>query len=368
MRSTSRLYAPLIALALIGALLALSGPATSFAAAPSLTAFGTSTAPCGTGGRPVPAVQQGQAFQVRFNSFAPGAVPVTLTFPDGRIYTPPEAALLSGLNYVTPAIPFAVAVGGASDPLATFATLGTWPLGCYTVTAEAPGVPTPRRITTQVALLAPPFQLRPGATTLLVQDSLTGEASGPQGGTGVNIIGRNIPSGATVALILVQPDGSRIALPAPLPPPPPANHGFTAFYLFTPIQRTGTYTLLATITAPSGEVFTNRAQFTLTAQEQPPQGNATLRVLSPINRLAPQGDTVNLQGALFTPGPVALSLVLPGGAIVPFGTPIADAGGTINGVNIVTSPQWPTGTYTLIAVYPGLTGPASTRATWQVIP
>jgi hypothetical protein len=367
MRSLLRRYARIATAALIAVLSLSMVPRATFAAGPGVNVFGTSTALCTPGGRPVAAVVQGEQFDVSLADFPTNQVGISFTFPDGRVLSPRDAANLDGVNdypFLFPAQDTRIL--DPIDAAASFVAQPTWPTGCYTITVAevaATGLPAGLKASAQLVLLPKPHPIQAGNVKLSVQAAGTYQPTGPQGVT-VNIFGHNVrTNNCTFSIDIVQPNGAIIAIPSNSIA---VNQGdFKTAYTFTQLHRTGIYTIYATSVTPSGVTNTVKAQFTLTATPAGVAGRATLTIIDPFTTLVKHGTPISIQGRLFTPGrTIDITLVLPGGArITQICVAAVDPSGNVPIPTLYLGRHFPTGLYQLIVT----DGLRTTSTSWHLV-
>lgn len=321
-------------------------PSGVAAAGPAITVHGTGTAArCSTTGRPVASVIQGEAFDLSFKGFPTTSLSLTLTFPDGRIFTPAEADKLDGIkDQVATLAPTPASV--ALDPVDAalqFTSLVTWPTGCYTIKASSGALSAEASL----AVLAKTYNAQPGSLQLSVLAKDTNEPKGKQGVI-ASIFGRGVPGQPAPTLEIVQPNGAIIALPATAIKVTASN--YVAEYTFTPEHRTGVYTVVASTTAAGGASYAVQSQFELTAATFTPAGNAAL-TMDPFTTLVKRDTVVSIQGRLFAPKqPLKVIVVLASGAqfdITKSGL-AANESGNVSFPGLTFSRYIPTGSFTLV--------------------
>lgn len=366
MRSLLRLFARTSIVALTVTLILSALPTPTFAAGPSVSVTGSGTSTCD--GRPVASVVQGQPFDIGLKDFpipVGSRVSITFTLPDGRIRSPADLAALPAV----PAIGSYVALttpeykqGPLISASFSYASLLSWPTGCYVVTASqavAPGV-THLTASAQFMLLALPHNAQAGNLKLWVQAVGTSQANGVQGATSVNIFGQGVPPSAELCIQIVQPNGAIDAVPSAVITQGTFN--VPKGYAFTNLHQPGMHTIYATVTIPSpipgGKpvIYTAKAQFNLTAPTITPTNNASLEMLAPFSALVPQATPMNFQARKFSPArPVGIILILPNGVRLtppPFpysGAVAVDQNGNAAIPAFALGGGFPTGTYTLVA-------------------
>jgi hypothetical protein len=252
------------------------------------------------------------------------------------------------------------------DAAVSFTALTTWPTGCYTITAEEvtpAGLPVGLTASAQLMLLPKPHAIQVGNLKLSVQAVGTYQPTGQQGVV-VDIFGHNARiGGCTFSIEIVQPSGAIITIPSNSIT---VNQGdFKTKYTFTPIHRTGIYTIYVTSVTPSGMTNTVKAQFTLTAAPAGLAGNATLTIIDPFPTLVKHGTPISIQGRLFTPGrTINITLVLPGGMrLTQICVAVVDPSGNVSLPTLYLGSHFPTGIYQLIVT----DGLRTTSTSWHLV-
>jgi hypothetical protein len=372
MRAKPRRAASLLVLSLLLALIGLLLPSQALAQVPSINIVGAGVGRCGPNERPVASGPQGTNFQVNLRNFAAfGGVLISVTLPDGRIFDAnPGAALplpIPPATFPAPVfvpdlllapIPIAHTAVNAAHPIPTHTG---WPTGCYTVTVTTPtppGAPPAPHATARFLLQPESLPLQPGNLQLFVHALGTNQPTAAQplfpAAVPLNIFGRG-PVGATINLVMINPNGSRnvIALGGPVAVAP------GGFWQFPPVplpanSPPGTYTLVASTPAPNPASI--QAQFTLTPPVSalttiPPAaaGNPVL-LINPTSKMVPQVPAapvpVTIAGQSFPPGvPLTAVLVLPDGGRIGGGPFPVDGSGNLLPFAFDLNRSFPTGTY-----------------------
>lgn len=402
MRATLR--RPVSPLALVLALLVCLAalPSHASAQAPSLTIFGAGVDWCTANGRPVAAGPQGSTFQLSLANFPAGGGTITITLPDGRVFSLAEATA-PGFPPLTPAFP-AVAGVPANPAAVVFSqvdaslqlpTTLTWPTGSYTVNVASvipPPTGTPSaqalRTTAQFCLLPAGFPAQPANLQLTVQATGTIVPSAtqpliPAPPLTVTVFGRGTvgtiaPGVPDVSLWVIQPDGATYPLPVPAASASPGGFGYAGPLPLPPGALPGTYTFVATTPAGplAGATASTRAQFTLGAPAGAARGNAVL-VMSPFTTIVNRGaqvasnPTLTVQGRNFgVPTTTALTpvLVLPNGARLAGAALAPDASGNLLIPPFQLNRSYPTGVYRLEVIQPGTPPALLASISWRVNP
>jgi len=341
--STTRLFAVAFATVLS---LALGGFAyASFAAGPLAFVYGPGNAPCERTKTSVPAGEQGTAFSIELRNFDRAEeIAITLTFPDGRIFSPDQASALSGLiTPPPPGGPFIDYTTTGGDYFNSFAPTPAWPYGCYIITAQ--GTYSANVATAYYVVIPGSSATNPGLTTLAIEDSVTNQSSGVQG-TSVNIFGRGYPGLKPLPPIyLKQPDGT--ILPVPLPPGDLTTDigTFVVPFSFSTEYQVGTYRFF--VLGYNGN--TVDATFNLTSLSGKASGYGSARIAVPFPSDVHQGYDFEVQGKLFEKNElVTIELIAPNGAHVTLGAVPASRMGTFTATFSI-DPSLPTGKYGVVA-------------------
>lgn len=333
----------------LGVTLVLGGYTyTLLAADPTVYAMGPKMEKCTTTGIDAPAAPQGLPIGIGAQNFYDTEpLLLSITFPDGRIYSPLVAANddpsgSNGLNGIvdTPNdTGFAVQTNSGGDYFNLFTSTRKWPLGCYTFTVF--GFTSQKQASGHFVILADTsLNANPGQTNLQAQSSTTRQAIGTQGVT-VEIFGRGFLSEDTVDLALLQPDGTLITLP---PPAVSTVGSFQTDVTLGVARQVGKYTFIAR----SSSGYGSTAQFELQARPINRKGYGTIRVADPEPNIVKQGRALQLQGKQFAPGEiVGIDLRQPNGATSTLRKESANNLGEFS-VSLDLTRQHRTGTQTII--------------------
>jgi hypothetical protein len=269
--------------------------------APQLVVLGGAPVLCEATGKRLPAVQQGRPFSFKLRGLPFGPAIVTFTLPDGRVYQPTELAnpAFDGITDLPmadsfPPAPSTINILPNVTNFGPFSSDFTWPTGCYTatVTSDVGAV----RAQGQFVLTAPDERINPGKLSLIVLEQISRQATAQQSDNplAIEITGRGIPTGASVALTVRQPNGT--VLDISIPPDQPFRGGIGLLVSIDNTFQVGTYTFILTTIPRQGSgspPLRATAQFQLTAQSFPALGDAELEVLDPLSHTVPQ---VNVPG------------------------------------------------------------------------
>jgi hypothetical protein len=228
------------------------------------------------------------------------SVYISLTFPDGRTFSPfvadgrvqpPEG--LDGLSDMPENFPWLAQISNGGDYYYTFRASKRWPYGSYRFTAL--GASSNRQAQGCFVLLPrndpPP---NPGLAALIVEDNTTGDRSGLHGAT-VNIFGRGFRAQEVITVWITAPDGTVLDYPDQFT----SDVGsFASTFVFDSRFPTGSYAFTALGRTSGYQVIT---RFQLDAQNSVPKGWALMRVAWRPNVSATQNEEFELQGQFFEP-------------------------------------------------------------------
>ena len=240
---------------------------------------------------------------------------VSMTFPDGRVFSPRVADNrvepplgLDGLVDMPPNFPWLAPISNGGDYYYTFQASNRWPYGCYTFTAL--GARSNRQVQGNFVLSprtgpAP----NPGLATLMVEDNTTGDPSGLHGAT-VDIFGRGFRAQERVDLWITAPDGAVIDYPSQFT----SDVGsFASTFVFDSRFATGNYAFTALGKSSGYQVI---ARFNLASQASTPTGWAQMRVSWRPNANAAQTQQFEIQGQFFEPfEQISVWATLPDGVV-----------------------------------------------------
>jgi hypothetical protein len=292
-----------------------------------LFVFGPASATCERTGQTATAGFQNSSFGVELQNFwAQERVAISITFPDGRVFSPSVAQLadnnsllpynsagvrngLDGVIDMPANVPYVQPSSVGGDYYARFTITSRWPYGCYTLTARGLGSSRQAQssfVVTPRVGAAP----NPGQATLTIQDNTTGDQSSQQGAI-VNIFGRGFVARELISIWMTAPDGT--VTPYPYQPVSSDIGSFAETFTFNALFPTGVYKFTALGNQSGYQVI---ADFNLTSRPSNTSGWAQLRVAFPADTGGAQRTFFEVQGKRYNPGErVDIWMTLPDGAV-----------------------------------------------------
>ncbi|RRR70540.1 MAG: hypothetical protein EI684_13220 [Candidatus Viridilinea halotolerans] len=266
-----------------------------------LFVLGPTTASCDRTGQVATAgYQDAELGLVLRNFWDNEGVFISITFPDGRTFSPRVAdgrvlppQGLDGLIDMPANFPWFTPTSNGGDYYFTMRASNRWPYGSYLFTARGRAS---NRQTQGCFVLVPRVDPAPAASpaTLIVEDNTTGDRSGLHGAT-VNIFGRGFRGQERITVWITAPDGTVL----PYPDQFTSDVGsFASTFVFDSRFPTGEYAFTARGWASNYQVIT---RFRLSPQTSTPTGWAQLRVAWRANETANQNQEFELQGQFFDP-------------------------------------------------------------------
>ncbi|PDW02239.1 hypothetical protein [Candidatus Viridilinea mediisalina] len=329
----------------------------SFASAGQITVHTPhGSALCERVGAQAPAIFQGHTLMANFDFFrvrapqlgGPEAIEVDLTFPDGRIFTIPASQRLDGVIDLPANFPpgSRFVSNGAGQLTLTIPVPGTWPYGCYTISAR--GMSDRAHRAQSSFMVIPGGQPGPRGTATLRTTLNAQETSVIVQGQVLEVDGRGFIGGEDVSLWLTAPDGTVVNFPFGQRVVQATPGGaFATSFEFSGKNPIGQYTVTALGQHSQFRVF---ASFEVRSRPVEQRGPAQLDVIVPMNEAGPQRTVFYINGNLFFPGErVDLWLTLPDGAVRGFPSTFADEIAGQFMVEVALDERLPTGFYQLTA-------------------